>query len=933
MLALVGALGVLASGLATTTDVVSAAADGYGTAIGNLVSGPTVQSASNSWQYFEIPDSLSSATLLPNWQTTGNECVLNQNQWDNNRVNGNYPFVQFVQTRPASNLHGGNTFGANAELLIHPDNSSYRAAIGWKNTTGATVLIDYAATLKLAFPQNNNDGIAYSFQRGLSGTARYLSLKSGTISNGSTATSQLNGSLVELQSGELVYLTVGNKGNYYWDHTIATMSISLTSPPTSSVVGADTVVTFSSVGSRTWTVPAGVSSVRYLVVGGGGGGGSDNGGGGGAGGYLAGLSLATTPGDSKLVVVGDGGAGAVNASSTASNGGNSSFANIVALGGGGGGSIDNTAGADGGSAGGRAANRSQIAQGATATTSSSQGNNGGGKNSGGFGGGGGGGASTAGANGGSNIGGNGGAGQTNNISGVDVAYAGGGGGGGDSNTAGTGGNGGGGNGSRRGDEIPTQGVDGLGGGGGAAGGSVAGGLGKRGGSGIVIVRYTTPAAPTNTAAPVISGTTRTGATLTTTDGSWSGSPSSYTYQWKRASTSGGTYSNISSATNSTYVLTDADIDKYIKVSVIATNGIGASSAELSAASSIVADLPDSIVPTVTTSVSTATGFTFTISNYSASYTYVLTTSKGSVSRSTDDVTVTGLTAGESATVTIAVTRANYKAGSKTVTGSATPAVTTTTAAPALSIVIQAPVTTVAQGQASVATLAPTPTTLPVLGANGVPSPTTTTTVAPVNSKAVVTTTLPKMVTTTTVGPPVVDKVDAGQTAVQVDGVKTAATVTRENNQMVVTAGALSATLSGLDKTGKRSPLDSDGNIHLDAGDEIKISVGGFKPKSLVEVWLFSTPTQLGSAVVGADGTVSETYRLPAGTKSGTHRVVVTARLANGKPTSFTLGILVGDISTTSTLTRVLIAIPIALAIGFGFLLPNQLRRRRKTRIA
>jgi hypothetical protein len=237
---------------------------------------------------------------------------------------------------------------------------------------------------------------------------------------------------------------------------------------------------------------------------------------------------------------------------------------------------------------------------------------------------------------------------------------------------------------------------------------------------------------------------------------------------------------------------------------------------------------------------------------------------------------------------------------------------------------------VAQGQASVATLAPTTTTLPVLGANGVPVPTT---VAPAATKAFVSTTLPRIVTTTTVGPPVVDKVDAGQTAVQVDGVKTAATVTRDNNQMVVTAGALSATMSGLDKTGKRSPLDSDGNIHLAAGDEIKISVGGFKPGSLVEVWLFSTPTQLGTAVVGADGTVSGTYRLPAGTKSGTHRVVVTARLANGKPTSFTLGILVGDISTTSTLTRVLIAIPITLAIGFGFILPTQLRRRRKIRAA
>ena len=244
--------------------------------------------------------------------------------------------------------------------------------------------------------------------------------------------------------------------------------------------------------------------------------------------------------------------------------------------------------------------------------------------------------------------------------------------------------------------------------------------------------------------------------------------------------------------------------------------------------------------------------------------------------------------------------------------------------------IQAPVTTVAQGQLSVATVAPTTTTLPVLDANGVPVPTTA---APARSSTAVTTTMPSVVTTTTVGPPVVDKVDAGQSAVQVDGVKTDATVTRDNNQMVVTAGSLSATLSGLDKSGKRSPLDSDGNIHLNAGDEVKISVGGFKPGSVVEVWLFSTPTQLGTAVVGADGTVSGTYKLPSGTKSGTHRIVVTARMANGKPTTFTLGILVGDISTTSTLTRVLIAIPIALAIGFGFLLPNQLRRRRKTRTA
>ena len=444
-------------------------------------------------------------------------------------------------------------------------------------------------------------------------------------------------------------------------------------------------------------------------------------------------------------------------------------------------------------------------------------------------------------------------------------------------------------------------------------------------------------APTNTVIPVVTGIARTGATLTTTTGSWTSAPTSYTYQWKRANTAGGSYTDIASGVNSTYVLTDSDIGKYIKVAVVATNTAASSTAALSVATSVVVDLADSIVPTATTPVATATGFTFTISNYSTSYTYALTTTKGSVSRSIDDVTVTGLSAGESATVTIAVTRTNYKPASKTVTGSAIPAATTTTTttttttvAPALSIVIQAPVTTVAQGQVSVATVAPTTTstTIVVLGANGLPAPTTT--IAPPKPAATTTTSLPAIVTTTTVGPPEVAKVSAGQSAVQVDGVTTDAVVTRENNQMVVTAGSLSATLSSLDNTGKTSPLDSDGNVHLSGGDVIKISVGGFEPGSQVEVWLFSTPTKLGSAVVGADGSINGLFTIPMGIKSGSHRVVVTAKLANGKSTTFTLGILVGNISKTSTLTRVLIAIPISLAIGFGFLLPTQLRRRRKS---
>lgn len=263
-----------------------------------------------------------------------------------------------------------------------------------------------------------------------------------------------------------------------------------------------------------------------------------------------------------------------------------------------------------------------------------------------------------------------------------------------------------------------------------------------------------------------------------------------------------------------------------------------------------------------------------------------------------------------------------------------PASTTTTAAPALSIVIQAPVSTVAQGQASVATIAPA-TTIAVLGANEFPVPTTTTTptstVVPSTSRSVVTTTVPTRAENSVLIPvpaPTAAKVDAGQSAVQVDGVETIAKVSRSNNQMIVEAGSLTATLSGLDNTGNSLPLDSDGNVHLSPGDVIKVSVGGFKPNSKVEVWLFSTPTQLGSAIVGADGTINGAYKLPLGIEAGPHRLVVTAKLPNGKPTTFTIGILVGDISKTSTITRVLIAIPISLAIGFGFLIPTRLRHRR-----
>jgi hypothetical protein len=90
--------------------------------------------------------------------------------------------------------------------------------------------------------------------------------------------------------------------------------------------------------------------------------------------------------------------------------------------------------------------------------------------------------------------------------------------------------------------------------------------------------------PVNTVLPAISGSKIVGETLTASNGSWNNSPTSYTYQWSSASTAGGSYTNISGATNATYVITASDVDRYIKISVTAENGGGSDSA-LSAATS------------------------------------------------------------------------------------------------------------------------------------------------------------------------------------------------------------------------------------------------------------------------------------------------------------------------------------------------------------
>jgi hypothetical protein len=96
-------------------------------------------------------------------------------------------------------------------------------------------------------------------------------------------------------------------------------------------------------------------------------------------------------------------------------------------------------------------------------------------------------------------------------------------------------------------------------------------------AGLVLATSALAAAPANTVSPQVSGTAKVGQTLTVSNGTWSGSPTSYTYQWQRC-TGSTTCTAIVGATNQTYVVRNADVGRKLRAIVTASNADGSSTA-------------------------------------------------------------------------------------------------------------------------------------------------------------------------------------------------------------------------------------------------------------------------------------------------------------------------------------------------------------------
>ena len=167
----------------------------------------------------------------------------------------------------------------------------------------------------------------------------------------------------------------------------------------------------------------------------------------------------------------------------------------------------------------------------------------------------------------------------------------------------------------------------------------------------------------------------------------------------------------------------------------------------------------------------------------------------------------------------------------------------------------------------------------------------------------------------------------------IDGKVVKVNITRVNNQVVVTGGGVTMTMSVVSVNNARVPLDSLGGLRFGSGDKVVMQAVGLAPNEEITLWAFSTPTSLGTVTADANGKIAGTFKMPSTLAKGDHRLVLQGLNSDGKKIVLGVGVGVGQVDKSSSLSRILIAVPIALAVLFGVVLPTQARRRRRRTVA
>jgi hypothetical protein len=135
------------------------------------------------------------------------------------------------------------------------------------------------------------------------------------------------------------------------------------------------------------------------------------------------------------------------------------------------------------------------------------------------------------------------------------------------------------------------------------------------------------------------------------------------------------------------------------------------------------------------------------------------------------------------------------------------------------------------------------------------------------------------------------------------------------------------TISAVDSQSEILPLDANGSIRLTGDEFLAVTVKGAKPGSDFDLWMFSTPSQLGSMKVDTNGEVNQSFEVSEDLSSGDHRVVIQTTSYAGSKASLSIGVVAGGAGNGSPIGRIIFGILFA-AIAIGLIIPATRRRRR-----
>ena len=186
--------------------------------------------------------------------------------------------------------------------------------------------------------------------------------------------------------------------------------------------------------------------------------------------------------------------------------------------------------------------------------------------------------------------------------------------------------------------------------------------------------------------------------------------------------------------------------------------------------------------------------------------------------------------------------------------------------------------------------------------------------------------------------PEVPDVAPGEAIIEINGQQISAETTKSENNITVQGGGFTGSFTG------PNPLNPEGVLVTGPGGTIDVGSTGFTENTNIAVFALSTPQQVATAVVGADGSYADLIVLPAGLEDGNHRLALIGTSPTGDVTKIVLGFVVesstddtdAELTTdetssdnsSNTGTLVVVAILVAVVAALGGVAYTTRRRRR-----